>query len=128
MNRSMADRAADILSGVMLPLASSTMPRLTGTRSLLKCVTSCRSPSSNTAKSSLRSPEMNRPSSSVTVVVTLISSTPPRKLNPSWFWGAGRRDGHHGKQRGEERTRVFSHRSSVRGDLKVSADRCLPHR
>ena len=36
MNRSIAERAADILSGVMLPLVSSTMPRLTGTRSLLK--------------------------------------------------------------------------------------------
>ena len=45
-NRSIAERAADILSGVMLPLESSTMPRLTGTRSLLNCVTSWRVPSS----------------------------------------------------------------------------------
>jgi hypothetical protein len=42
----MAARAADILSGDMLPLASSAMPRLTGTRSLLKCETACTLPSS----------------------------------------------------------------------------------
>ena len=35
----------------MLPLVSSTSPRLTGTRSLLKCVISCSSFSSYTMKS-----------------------------------------------------------------------------
>jgi len=44
MKRSMADRAAAIFSGVMLPLASSTMPRLTGIRSLLKKAISCARP------------------------------------------------------------------------------------
>jgi len=37
--RSMALRAAWIFSPAMLPLVSTTMPRLTGPRSLLKCVT-----------------------------------------------------------------------------------------
>jgi hypothetical protein len=45
-NRVMAERAADIFSADMLPLESTRMPRLTGTRSLLKCVISCSTPSS----------------------------------------------------------------------------------
>ena len=65
----------------MLPLVSSAMPRLTGTRSLLKCVIGCGSSSSYTRKSSFRSPETKRPFWSVTVAVTLISSTPVRKRN-----------------------------------------------
>ena len=39
-NRSSAARASSIFSPAMLPLVSSAMPRLTGTRSALKCVTS----------------------------------------------------------------------------------------
>ena len=36
----MASRADSIFSPAMLPLVSSTMPRLTGVRSALKCVIS----------------------------------------------------------------------------------------
>ena len=39
-NRSIASRAACHFSPCMLPLVSTTMPRLTGVRSALKCVTS----------------------------------------------------------------------------------------
>ena len=84
MKRSMADRAAAILSGVMLPLASSAMPRLTGVRSLLKCEISCRRPFSKIVKSSLVSDATTRPSSSVTVAVTFTRSTPLLKRNASW--------------------------------------------
>ena len=37
----MAARADSIFSPTMLPLVSRATPRLTGTRSALKCVTSC---------------------------------------------------------------------------------------
>ncbi len=60
------------------------MPRLTGVRSLLKCEISCRRPFSKIVKSSLVSDGTKRPSSSVTVAVTLIRSTPLLKRNPSW--------------------------------------------
>src|ERR1043166_4997468 len=60
----------------MLPLVSTAIPRLTGTRSALKCVTCTGWSSSYTAKSSWRSPGTNRPFASATVAVTLISSTP----------------------------------------------------
>src|SRR6185503_7379544 len=83
MKRSMALRADDIFSGVMLPLVSSRMPRLTGTRSLLNCAISCCSPSSNTLKSSLVRPETKCPLSSLTVAVTFTSSTPLLKRNAS---------------------------------------------
>ena len=46
MNRSSAARAARIFSPAMLPLVSTMIPRLTGTRSVLKWVTVCRSSSS----------------------------------------------------------------------------------
>ena len=41
MNRPSASRADRILSPAMLPLVSTTSPRLTGTRSALKCVIVC---------------------------------------------------------------------------------------
>ena len=79
----MALTAADHFSPCMLPLVSRTMPRLTGDRSALKCVTSTGLPSSQTRKSSLRKPEAKRPVRSVTVADTLISSTPLLKRKPS---------------------------------------------
>ena len=45
----------------MLPLVSSAMPRLTGTRSALKCVIVCGWSSSYTTKSSCAQPDTNRP-------------------------------------------------------------------
>jgi hypothetical protein len=83
MKRSIAERAAAILSAVMLPLASSRMPRLTGVRSLLKCEISWRCPFSYTVKSSFVSDGTKRPYSSVTVAVTFTRSTPLLKRNPS---------------------------------------------
>ena len=83
MKRSSADCAARNFSPDMLPLTSSTMPRLTGTRSLLKCEICCFSPSSRTTKSSLRRCPAKRPVPSVTVAVTLISSVVLRKRKPS---------------------------------------------
>ena len=74
----MAPRAYPILSPAMLPLVSRTIPRLTGTRSALKCVTSTRRSSSYTVKSPWFNPATNRPVSSVTVAVTLTRSTPLR--------------------------------------------------
>ena len=63
----------------MLPLVSTTSPRLTGTRSLLKCVIYLFLAVLEEAEVSLRRPETNRPLASVTVAVTLMSSTPVRK-------------------------------------------------
>src|SRR5689334_8769671 len=65
----------------MLPLVSSAIPRLTGTRSALKCVTSTGWSSSYTTKSSCFSPDTKRPAESATVAVTLIRSTPLLKRN-----------------------------------------------
>ena len=67
----------------MLPLVSSAMPRLTGTRSALKCVTSCSLLSSKTTKSSCFRSETKRPERSVTVTLTFTSSTPLLKRKPS---------------------------------------------
>ncbi len=79
----MAARALTIFSPAMLPLVSRTMPRLTGTRSALKCVTSTGRSSSWTMKSFSVSPGTKRPDRSVTVAVTLTKSTPVRKRKPS---------------------------------------------
>src|SRR6267142_2788867 len=92
MKRSIALRADDIFSGVMLPLVSSRMPRLTGTRSLLNCAISCCSPSSKMLKSSLVRPVTKCPLSSLTVAVTLTSSTPLLNLNASSCVAAAERD------------------------------------
>ena len=57
----MASSAESHFSPAMLPLVSSTMPRLTGTRSELKCVISIGLSSSYTRKSSCRRPDTKRP-------------------------------------------------------------------
>ena len=54
----------------MLSLTSSSTPRLTATRSLVKVVTRWGSPSSNTSKSSCVRPVTRRPLLSTTVTVT----------------------------------------------------------
>ena len=65
----------------MLPLVSSAMPRLTGTRSALKCVTVDRLVVFVDEEVFLAQPGTNRPFASDTVAVTLISSTPLLKRN-----------------------------------------------
>ena len=63
----------------MLSLTSSRTPRLTATRSLVKVVTRCGSPSSNTSKSSCVRPVTSRPLPSTTVAVTGTVRTLERK-------------------------------------------------
>ena len=74
----------------MLPLVSSTMPRLTGTRSLLKCVIGCSLVVLEDAEVFLAQARTRIGRvPSVTVAVTLISSTRVRKrkdwLSSCWL-------------------------------------------
>ena len=80
--------AADILSDVMLPLVSSAMPRLTGHAFVVEMSDFLRLAVFIDGEVFLPEPDTNRPSPSVTVAVTLISSTPLLKLTPPCSWPA----------------------------------------
>src|SRR5688572_15588100 len=67
----------------MLSLASSNIPRLTGTRLSVNCVIVCSTPSSKTWKSPCVRPVMSRPLASVTDTVTWTMSTRLRN-GPVW--------------------------------------------